>query len=70
MDNTDKIIHLLLEHGADPDVRSEGRSSIDYLIDYESNQNVIKLMLKMGSKSRQCPDRHLTRRAELLALVE
>jgi len=70
MDNTDTIIHLLLEHGADPDVRSEGRSSIDYLLDYESNQNVIQIMLKMGSKSSQCPDMHLTRRAELLALVE
>jgi hypothetical protein len=70
MANTDKMIHLLLEHGADPDVRSEGRSSIDYLIDFKTSPNVIKHMLKMGSKSKQCPDRHLVRRAELLALVE
>jgi hypothetical protein len=69
-DTDETIARLLLEHGAKQNVRYEGRSPIDYLLDYESNQKVIELMLKMGSKSKQCPDWHLVRRAELLALVE
>jgi ankyrin repeat protein len=69
-DSDETIARLLLEHGAEQDVLYEGKSPIDYLIYNGAKPNVIQIMLKMGSKSEKCPDRHLTRRAELLALVE
>jgi ankyrin repeat protein len=69
-DSDETIARLLLEHGAEQDVVYKGKSPIDYLIYNGAKQNVIQIMLKMGSKSAQCPEQHLTRRAELLALVE
>lgn len=51
MGDSYEVLVLLLEHGADPNVRFQGRSPVDFLIDYESNDTAIELMLKMGARS-------------------